>query len=242
MNIQAVLFDLYNTLIEIRTDEGRDEVWEKLARFLRYRRLEADPVNMRRSYFSRVENFKNDCPEEHAEVDVVGIFRQMLDEMGCRGESQAFAEQVTQLFRSLSIVRFGPFPETFICLEALHQRFKLGLVSDAQRPFFDPEVAMTHLHKFIEETAIVVSSDHGYRKPDPRLFKRALEKLGTPAASAVYIGDNLERDVCGAKNAGMGAILIKRDGHEEDLHCIHQPDMIFRDLNEATKWLLSSGG
>jgi len=143
MNLQAVLFDFYNTLIEIRTDEGRDKVWERLARFLRYRQLEADPAHMRLAYFSRVENFKNDRPEEHAEIDVVDIFRQMLNEMGYRQESTSFPEELTQLFRTLSIVRFAPFPETFRCLEALHKRFKLGMVSDAQRPFFDPEVAMT---------------------------------------------------------------------------------------------------
>lgn len=239
MNIQTVLFDLYNTLIEIRTDEGRDEVWEKLARFLRYRRLDADPANMRDTYLSRVENFKNDCPEEHAEVDVVEIFRQMLNEMGYRQNNSSFPEEVAQLFRSLSIVRFAPFPETFLCLEALHKRFKLGLVSDAQRPFFDPEVAMTHLHRFIEETAMIVSADHGYRKPDPRLFERALERLGTPADRTVYIGDDVARDICGAKNAGMGAILITRHGDNEDLHSAQQPDKVFRDLRDATNWLLS---
>ena len=239
MNLQAVLFDFYNTLIEIRTDEGRDEVWEKLARFLRYRRVEADPASMRRAYFSRVEHFKNDRPEEHAEIDVVGIFGEMLNEMGCRQENTSFPEEVTQLFRTLSIVRFAPFPETFMCLEALHKRFKLGMVSDAQRPFFDPEVAMTHVHKFIDHRAIVVSSDHGYRKPDPRLFDRALEALGTPADKAVYIGDNVERDICGAKNAGMGAILIKRNGDEEDVPWTQQPDMIFKNLQEATDWLLT---
>lgn len=239
MNLQAVLFDFYNTLVEIRTDEGRDEVWERLARFLRYRRLEADPASMRRAYFSRVEIFKNDRPEEHAEIDVVGIFKEMLNEMGYRQENTSFPEEVTQLFRSLSIVHFAPFPETFMCLEALQKRFKLGMVSDAQRPFFDPEVAMTHLHKFIDVRAIVVSSDHGYRKPDPRLFETALEALGTSADRAVYIGDNVERDICGAKNAGMGAILIRRNGDEEDLHCTHQPDMIFRNLQEATDRLLT---
>jgi putative hydrolase of the HAD superfamily len=239
MNLQAVLFDFYNTLIEIRTDEGRDEVWERLARFLRYRGLEADPTRLRRAYFSRVENFKNDRPEEHAEIDVVDIFRQMLNEMGHRPDSASFPEEVTQLFRTLSIVRFAPFPETFGCLEALHKKFKLGMVSDAQRPFFDPEVAMTHLHKFIDRMAIVVSSDHGFRKPDPRLFEKALEILGASADRSVYIGDNVERDICGAKNAGMGAVLIRRNGNEEDLYCMHQPDMIFRDLQEATEWLLS---
>src|SRR5262245_10678037 len=116
MNLQAVLFDFYNTLIEIRTDEGRDEVWERIAQFLRYRRLEADPASMRRAYFSRVEDFKNDCPEEHAEIDVVEIFRGILHEMGFRQENSSFPEEVTQLFRCLSIVRFGPFPDTFICL------------------------------------------------------------------------------------------------------------------------------
>jgi putative hydrolase of the HAD superfamily len=235
MNIKAVLFDLYNTLLEIRTDEGNREVWEKLARFLRYRRLRADAEHMYSTYFSQVEISKSECPEEHAEVDVVGIFGTMLTEMGYQGPP-SFHEEVTQLFRTLSIVRFATFPDTFPSLSALQQRFKLGLVSDAQRAFFDPEVAMTGLHPFMN--VIVVSSDYGYRKPDPRLFFKALEILAVPAEQAVYVGDNVGRDICGAKNAGMGAVLINRNGYQEELESDCQPDRVFRNLDEAKHWLL----
>jgi putative hydrolase of the HAD superfamily len=235
MNVKAVLFDLYNTLIEIQTDEGRHEVWETLARFLRYRGLRADAEHMYNNYFSQVELSKNECPEEHAEVDVVEIFGRMLNEMGHQG-APSFPEEVTQLFRALSVVRFGTFPDTIRSLEALKQKFILGLISDAQRAFFDPEVAMTGLHSFMD--VIVVSSDYGYRKPDPRLFFKALEILRLPAEQAVYVGDNVERDICGAKNAGMEAILINRTGQQDERDNMQQPDKIFRSLDEAKTWLL----
>jgi putative hydrolase of the HAD superfamily len=110
-------------------------------------------------------------------------------------------------------------------------------VSDAQRAYFNPEVAMTGVGAFMD--VIVVSSDYGYRKPDPRLFYRALETLRVHPALAVYVGDNVGRDIWGAKNAGMGAILISRNGQRESYEGDCRPDKIFKNLNETAGWLLS---
>ena len=38
-DIRAVLFDMYGTLVNIKTDEHRDDVFESLSRFLEYRRV-----------------------------------------------------------------------------------------------------------------------------------------------------------------------------------------------------------
>jgi putative hydrolase of the HAD superfamily len=50
-------------------------------------------------------------------------------------------------------------------------------------------------------------------KPDPEIFRRALERLGVPKQRAVYAGDVPEVDVSGARNAGMHGVLIDGPGH-----------------------------
>jgi putative hydrolase of the HAD superfamily len=57
---------------------------------------------------------------------------------------------------------------------------------------------------------IVISAEVGVGKPDPRIFEIALERLGVSAADAAMVGDSLERDVRGAKAAGIRAIWIDR--------------------------------
>ena len=56
---------------------------------------------------------------------------------------------------------------------------------------------------------MVLPSDAGAEKPDPRIFQLALERLGTPAAASIFVGDSTERDVAGARAAGMRAIDVR---------------------------------
>ena len=58
---------------------------------------------------------------------------------------------------------------------------------------------------------IVVSGDHGFRKPDPRLFEYALEGMGVPAAQTVYVGNDMFRDIYGARQVGMRTVMFDSD-------------------------------
>ena len=49
---------------------------------------------------------------------------------------------------------------------------------------------------------IVVSGDHGYRKPDRRLFQFALDAIAVAAENALYVGNDMHRDIFGAREAG----------------------------------------
>ena len=51
--------------------------------------------------------------------------------------------------------------------------------------------------------AVVTSADAGARKPDPRPFLLALERLGVRAGRAVHVGDHAPHDGAGARAAGM---------------------------------------
>lgn len=55
---------------------------------------------------------------------------------------------------------------------------------------------------------IVDSFFEGVRKPDPEIFRRALERLGVPASRSIYLGDIPGVDIDGAHAAGMHAVLI----------------------------------
>ena len=57
---------------------------------------------------------------------------------------------------------------------------------------------------------VVTSSEVGTDKPEPPIFLAALEKAGVEASEAVYIGDQYETDVVGARGVGIKPILIDR--------------------------------
>ena len=234
MRFDAVVFDLYGTLIDIQTDERRGSLWARLARFLRYQGLAAEPAPLREAFFAAMRRSQAASPQAYPEIDIPAILGAQMRELGYAGGDE-FVVRVAQLFRSLSVRRFGLFPDALGCLAALRGRAALGLVSDAQRAFLEPELAMLGLAPHFG--ALVVSSDHGYRKPDPRLFASVLGQLGVAAEQAVYVGDNPLRDVGGARMAGMATVLLRRPGALVAEPGEHAPDLTIGSLDELLRWL-----
>jgi putative hydrolase of the HAD superfamily len=236
MSASAILFDLYGTLIDIETDEERPQVWETLARYLGYQGLLVASGKLQAAFFERQQASLAASPQPYPELDVLHLFAALLAELGYHATGE-LALQITRLYRTLSMVRFELFPDTLAGLQSLRGVLRLGLVSDAQRAYLIPELDMVGIRPLFD--AIVISSDYGYRKPDPRLFGTALRQLEVPASQALYVGDNLARDICGAHNAGLRAVLLRDTGESqpEDLDC--QPEMRCRMLDDLYQRLRS---
>ncbi len=64
------------------------------------------------------------------------------------------------------------------------------------------------LDRFFEK--IYISTLIGYAKPDPRAFQYVIEDLGVPAEVVLHVGDTLEEDILGAREAGVRAVCIDR--------------------------------
>jgi putative hydrolase of the HAD superfamily len=100
---------------------------------------------------------------------------------------------------------YDDVPET---LETLHEQgFRLGLISNTHRCLasFQSHFALSGLI-----SVALSSSDHGYMKPHPSIFRAALELMQVRAEEAAMVGDSLAHDVLGARQAGMHGILLTR--------------------------------
>jgi putative hydrolase of the HAD superfamily len=64
--------------------------------------------------------------------------------------------------------------------------------------------------------AILDSHEEGIEKPDPRIFRRAMERLGARPEDSLYVGDFYHIDVVGARAAGMEAVLLDPAGAHAD--------------------------
>lgn len=107
-------------------------------------------------------------------------------------------------------------PEAPVLLQALRPHFTLGIISNAPtrlREILDRE----NLSSLVD--VVVISSEVGAEKPDPEIFKIALEKAGITPSEAVYVGDSLMVDVAGAKRVGMTPILLDKEHHHKNVTC-----------------------
>jgi putative hydrolase of the HAD superfamily len=64
--------------------------------------------------------------------------------------------------------------------------------------------------------AIVTSAQTGARKPEPTIFRAALEHLRCPPESAILVGDSLDTDVAGGRAARIRSVLLDRSGAAPD--------------------------
>jgi len=91
-------------------------------------------------------------------------------------------------------------------LTALRQRFTLGVISNfyGNVATLCQECGLAALCDVIIDSAQV-----GVSKPEQRIFTLALEQLGRTPQTAVYVGDSFERDVLGARAAGLRTIWLR---------------------------------
>ncbi len=83
--------------------------------------------------------------------------------------------------------------------------------------------------------SVVLSSIFGKRKPDPSIYLEATRRAGVEPANSVYIGDNVERDVTGTRDAGFGMVVIMISPEElarETITDVNRPDVIIHKFTQ----------
>jgi putative hydrolase of the HAD superfamily len=136
------------------------------------------------------------------------IYTRLLAELGVDDSDGALATYLYDEFSKPE--HYALFPDALPALRELRALgYTLGIISNFE----------TWLSTLLERLGVlplmevvVVSGDEGIEKPDPEIFRRALDRLGLEADRAVYVGDNPRIDVVPARELGMGGILVDRRG------------------------------
>jgi putative hydrolase of the HAD superfamily len=89
---------------------------------------------------------------------------------------------------------------------------RIGLVSNGAR-----DLREFVRHHSLDADVTVASRYHGKVKPDPTIFRKALDQLGVEAAEAAMVGDHLEDDIAGAQALGMRAVLVDRENRYPEI-------------------------
>jgi putative hydrolase of the HAD superfamily len=206
---KAIFFDLYGTLIDIRTDEHDPSVYSFLSKYLSYHSVHIKPEELKDLYFGIFEEYFEQSKEEYPEVDVIEVFNEIFNRHGTKSYDLAVVTDTTLLFRSLTMRNFSLFPHLTETLTRLKEDYTMAIISDAQWIFAEPEMEMLGLERFFKFR--VLSSRYGFKKPDLRLFELGMEKLEVKPEEAIYIGNIPRRDLVGAKGAGMKCVLFKAE-------------------------------
>jgi putative hydrolase of the HAD superfamily len=241
MDIRALIFDINGTLIDIETDERMEQAYRAIGHFLTYQGVTLHRWEVLDLYFQIMKEQFAQSTEIYPEFDVVAVWREVLERHASDFTRALPLEKLQQLplflaelQRGISRKRLCLFPQVLEVLGRLKEQYLLAVVSDAQSAYALPELRAVGLHAYF--SPVVISGDYGYRKPDARLFQKALDGLQVSPGQAIFIGNDGYRDILGAHQLGIKTILF-RQSQDMTRPNEAEPDYIIREFAELTRAL-----
>ena len=205
---RAYLFDLYGTLADIHTDEGKPAFWRKMTDVFRSYGADYEARELRNSYFTEISRQEKERRQEghEIEIDLDTVFTELLGKKGIKVEKEEI-QRIARSFREASRTHLRAYAHAKEVLQRLRrQGKKVYLLSNAQSLFTMDELRQLELDDQFDD--ILISSDCGYKKPDPIIFKILLERNDLSAKDCLMIGNDLHSDILGARRAGIASYYI----------------------------------
>jgi putative hydrolase of the HAD superfamily len=195
--VKSVLFDLDGTLLD------RDTSIEQFIS-AHYDRLATCLSHIPKiDYTTRF--IELDC---HGHVWKDKVYQTLVTEFEIGGMSwQALLDDYETQFQFHCV----PFQFLFEMLAALKQQgYLLGIITNGRGKFQDRAIEGLGIRDYFD--VILISEVEQVRKPQAEIFYRAIHRLGVSAIDSVFVGDNPEADILGAKSAKLRTIW-KRSSH-----------------------------
>jgi 2-haloalkanoic acid dehalogenase type II len=242
--IRGVFFDLGGTLIHFQGTwtEVMHTANEELLAYLQQAGFSVDEATFTDEFKRRLEEYYVQRESEFIEYTTNLVLRTLLQDLGNpQVEAEALRPALKRLY-AVSQAHWQREDDALATLQDLKASgYKLGIISNAG----DDEDVQTlvdnaGIRGYFE--FVLSSASCGVRKPNPRIFELALEKLNLRPDEAAMVGDTLGADILGARNAGLKSIWITRradtpDNHDHDDTI--QPDKTIATLTELPAALRS---
>jgi HAD superfamily hydrolase (TIGR01509 family) len=224
VTVSAVLFDFSGTLFRLEDDQSwaDDLIGE-----------DGQPFDVRET--AEIMRRMTAPVEQYVQFDAEGQIAWERRDLDAQLHRKAYAEvlrqsgvptvrQAERLYRRLiDPMEWTPYPDTEDVLRSLSaQRIPVGVISNIA---FDvrPAFSARGWDRLVEGFAL--SFEIGAIKPDPRIFRVALEQLGVRADAALMVGDSAEADG-GATALGCRFALV------DALPTVERPDALLRVLEQ----------
>lgn len=225
--IKAVIFDLDNTLLDFISMK------ESAVTSAVHAMIEAGLDLDEKSSYERIITLYQETGWENQQ-----IFDIFLKEKTGEVDNKYLAAAIVS-YRRAREATLRLYPDVQRTLNVLAKMgIKLAVVSDAPSREAWMRIYYLNLHHVFD--LVLTFDDVGERKPSPKGFEMALEKLGIKTDEALMIGDWPERDVAGASKLGIKTIYAKygdtfgtvESGADWDVENIYEVVGIIKSLND----------
>ncbi len=142
-------------------------------------------------------------------------FYRPIEELKVESQESRFrmAHEMGAEFLRLTNKYFSVLPGAAEVVRALAKKYPLTIISNGFKEVQYYKFAHAGLTDCFTHT--IISEEVGINKPQPEIFRIALDRNGVTAEEAVMIGDSYSSDIAGAKNAGIDQIWLHEGEAQE---------------------------
>jgi putative hydrolase of the HAD superfamily len=232
---RAILFDLDDTLI--RAYAQPEEAWTRLLHVFAPHLEARDAASIERiriAVMDEARAFWNERAEAAKwRLDIPAArrlsVRRGLARLGY--SDQALADRIADAFTELRRAEYRLYPDAHATVDALRDRgVRLALVTNGAAETQRAKIARFELeHRFHH---IQIEGEFGLGKPEPDVYRHALERLGCDACDAWMVGDNYEWEVEAPQKLGLRGIWYDPFNAGIPPHATAKPMRVIKRLGE----------
>ena len=240
-NIQAIIFDLGNTLMYFNGE------WPAVLAEARQAALDAFHQSGVAVEIKPFLNVFRETLESHyarREDDLVeqttsSLLRDVLKGLGYADLPDSGIDAARRAFYSATQNRWLPEMDAVPTVQMLWDGgYRMGIISNAADDW-DVQTLVDKVGIRPYMDFVLTSAAFGQRKPSPSIFRAALAYWGLPPENVAMIGDTLNADILGANQVGMLSVWITRrvTSLEQQKNDRIQPDAVIEELGELFRVL-----
>jgi YjjG family noncanonical pyrimidine nucleotidase len=227
MTYKHIFFDLDHTLWDHNTNSrlALEEVYQSF-------NLQEIGINSTHDFYLNFTeiNFKLWDKYEAGQISQSQLrhqrFRLIFNQLGVKNYD--LCDDISESYMEISTKKSNLLPNAHEVLQYLQPKYPLHIITNGFDEVQSVKMEAGKITHFFRE--IITSQNSGYKKPDSRIFKYALKKVGATPSECLMIGDSFPSDIVGATRAGIDAVFFNPDKRSQDISI--KPKYEIHDLAE----------
>ncbi|WP_231637348.1 MULTISPECIES: HAD family hydrolase [Bacillales] len=233
---QSYIFDLYGTLVDIKTDEESPQLWKSMALYFRYNGMTVSKKALQALILSEVEQHMAEgrkfCefPDFVMEDVLADVVRKLKG-----NATEAWLQEAVRWFRILSMRKLALYDGTIDVLTGLKNKGKsIYLLSNGQKTFIEMELNSLGIYDYFD--GIAISSVARVSKPDPLFYSYLCERHHIDLSTALMIGNDPRTDMEGARLVGIDGCYLHTETSPANMAVESKWRICDGDLRKIPGW------